>query len=364
MAGGQPNRRRHPDDEAPGPVPGGGRDEVKQTVPADSVEGRFRLAAVQVLDERAEMLAREARGVLDLSDPARADSTWLAARRTRAALELFKPCLSKSNYRAAREEVTRIGQAAGARRDVDAAIALCEAVIAEMGGPEAEGGGRVVARLRREQAERNRELAIHVHGRRLQAFKLRTEDLVASAVRPVEGTHPETVLPLSTLPETMVELVARRLNRLRSLAPVALQPEADRDHHRMRVAAERLRYSLELTAGAFGSQAHTARRSARSLQEILTELRDCDLIVDPVRETIATLEREDIEVLVERARGSRDLDPILVHAVPNRAGYRGLELILLHALARRRMMFDQFRRLWMEQSRQGVWVALATALGG
>jgi len=350
----------HPEQPAPEPRPEAPVPE--DAVPADSVEGRFRLAAARVLDERAAQIVQGAKGVLDVSDPARAQALWLAARRSRAALELFRPCISKSDYRAAREEVTRVGRAVGARRDVDAAIAICQAVAAEMGPQEAEGVGRAIDRLRREQAGLNRELARYVHGRRLQALKVRTEDLAGHAVRPVTGQRPPEPAPLAELPRPAVKLVARRLARLRDLAPAALDPGSARDHHRMRVAAERLRYALELTAEALGSQAHTARRAARGLQEVLGEVRDCDLAVEPLRDTIAELEREDVAVVLDRARGSRDLDPILVQAAPNRAAYRGPELVLVHLAARRQMMFERFRRLWLEQSRQGVWVALETGL--
>ncbi len=344
-------------DAAAGPPPA-----PEDAVPADSVEGRFRLAAARVLNERAAQLVLEAKGVLDVSEPEAADTLWRGARRVRAALEVYRSCMSKSGYRASREEVSRLVRAAGARRDVDAAIAMCRAVGAEMGPLEAEGVNRVVDGLRREQAELNRELARHVHGRRLQAFKVRIEDLAGSASRPVTGAPEEAEATLVELPDRPVELLLRRLERLRDLAPDALDPENTRAHHRMRVAAEKLRYGLELTAGALGSQAHTARRAARGLQEVLGEVRDCDLVVEPVRATIAEMESEDIATVLDRARGSRDLDPVLVQAAPNRAAYRGPELVLVHAGARRGMMFERFRRLWLEQSRQGVWVALHTGL--
>ncbi|HRV59902.1 MAG TPA: hypothetical protein P5138_04680, partial [Solirubrobacterales bacterium] len=66
---------------------------------------------------------------------------------------------------------------------------------------------------------------------------------------------------------------------------------------------------------------HTARRAARGLQEVLGEIRDCDLSVPPAREMTGELEQEDVSTIVDRARGNRDLDPVLVQAAPNRNAY-------------------------------------------
>jgi hypothetical protein len=159
-----------------------------------------------------------------------------------------------------------------------------------------------------------------------------------------------------------VKIVNRRLVRLRSCVPDALEPDASREQQRMRVAAERLRYSLELTAEGLGSQAHTARRAARGLQEVLGEMRDCDLAIPIARGRLAMFEVEDAGTISERARGSRELDPVLVQAAPNRMLYRGPQLAIVHLRARRSMLSERFRRLWLEQSRQGVWVALEASL--
>ena len=328
---------------------------------AAPIDEGFRTTAALVLEERVDQISNLSKGLLDVTDTEPAELMWLATRRMRAALELFRPCFSKSGYRGGREEVRVLTDAVGRRRDIDTAIATVEEVGAEMGDAEREGIVRMVERLRRGQAEANRVLAQSVHGRRMQAFRVRIEDLTDIAVDQDEddrGTHSF----LADVPESAVELVAKRLERLRACVPQALEPYAVKQQHRMGSAAERLRYSLELTAEGLGSQAHTARRAARGLQEILDEVRDCDVVLPEVREQIRLCEEEDVAAMVERARGNRDLDPILVQGAPNRAAYRGLELLVVHLLARRRMMYERFKRLWLEQSRQGVWVALETSL--
>ena len=328
---------------------------------ASPADERFRAVAAAVLEERVDQIATLSKGLLDVTESEPAELMWLATRRMRAALELFRPCFSKSGYRGGREEVRALTEAVGRRRDIDVAIAMVEEVGAEMGDAEREGLNRMADRLRRAQAEANRTLAQSIHGRRMQAFRVRIEDLsdVAGEGERDEGSAPAA---LEELPDSVVELVAKRLERLRACVPAALEPEAVKHQHRMGAAAERLRYALELASGGFGTQAHTARRAARGLQEILTEMRDCDVVLPEVREQIRLMEEADVGTIVERARGSRDLDPVLVQGAPNRAAYRGLELLAVHLLARRRMLYDRFKRLWLEQSRQGVWVALQTSL--
>lgn len=323
---------------------------------------RFRLAASQVLDQRATQITVLSKGVLDVSETAAAEELWLASRRLRAALEVFRPCLGRSAYREGRAEARRISKAVGDRRDVDVAIAAYEEIRAEMDSPEAEGIDRVVALLRREQAAANRSLAQVVHGRRMQAFRVRIEEIADSTVEDDAVDRANEYRPVEALPAEAISLVLKRLERLRNCAPESLEADGIDSQHRMRVAAERLRYALELTGDALGTQAHTARRAARGLQEVLGDMRDCDLAVPPARQVIGELESEDVATIIDRARGSRDLDPVLVQAAPNRFSYRALELSAIHLTARRQMLFERFKRLWLEQSRQGVWVALETSL--
>lgn len=325
-------------------------------------DSRFRLAASQVLEQRATQIAVLSKGVLDVTETGAAEELWLASRRLRAALEVFRPSLGRAEYREGKAEARRISRVVGDRRDIDVVIASYEHVAEEMDPAEAEGIARVIELLRREQAKANRALAQVVHGRRMQAFRVRIEEIADSTADEDAIDRADEYRPVEELPLDTVRLVGKRLERLRAEAPESLEPDGIKAQHQMRVAAERLRYALELTGDALGTQAHTARRAARGLQEVLGEIRDCDLAVPPGRRVVSELETEDVATIIERARGSRDLDPILVQAAPNRASYRGLELAIVHLAARRQMLYERFKRLWLEQSRQGVWVALETSL--
>jgi CHAD domain-containing protein len=324
---------------------------------------QFREDAAVVLEQRVDQMTEISKGLLDVTDTDPADAMWLASRRLRAAFDMFKPVLSKAQFSGTRDEVRQLNRSVGRRRDVDSMINAFEAIAAEMDEGGEYGLARLVDALRAEQADCNRTLASLSNGRRLQALRVRVEDLTGSDFEgDSESEAPAYHYP-DRVPKSARRLVVRRLERLRTSVPTALEPSAVREQHRMRVSAERLRYSLELTAEALGTQAHTARRAARGLQEILGEMRDCDLALPAARDQVRVFEAEDMKAIVERARGSRDLDPVLVQAAPNRMLYRGPHLAAVHLQARRQMLFERFRRLWLEQSRQGVWVALETSLG-
>jgi hypothetical protein len=156
-------------------------------------------------------------------------------------------------------------------------------------------------------------------------------------------------------------IVRVRLDEMRSFAPKALEPDATRKQHDMRIAAKRLRYVLEVTGFCFGRSADLARRRARDLQDILGELHDCDVMLPRVERHLAALRDADAESVRERADDAEDLDPSLAARAPHRTSYRGLETLMVYLQARRRLLFDRFRAFWAEQERSGTWDRLELA---
>ena len=326
------------------------------------LETDFREAAVAVIGRRMDELADASRSVLDLDSPSLADSMLLAAGRLRAAVEFFEPALETTQYRGTRDEIRDLERVVAVRRDLDAAIGLASAVGDEMEPPARLGVDLLVEALDRRRMEANRRLAIAVDERRLQSLRLRLEDLLGGTEPGGPALGGDRFVVPAELPRRARRTVSRRLRRLRRRVPKAL--EAESDPRRSLTAAARLRYLLELSGVALGGQADTARRAARGLQGVLTEVVDCDRTLPLVEEEIATLIEADSATIRERGRGSRSLDPVLVLAAPNRDAYRGLAMVEIDLRARREIEFERFRRLWLEQARQGVWVALEASVTG
>lgn len=165
------------------------------------------------------------------------------------------------------------------------------------------------------------------------------------------------------LADNAARIIRVRLDEMLSFAPAALDSERIADQHDMRIAAKRLRYILETTEFCFGTPAHTARRRARDLQDLLGQLHDCDVMLPRVEAHLAELRAEDAAAVREQAGDSPDLDPRLAARAQHRTAYRGLELLGVYLHARRPLLFDRFREFWVEQERAGTWKRLEREVG-
>jgi CHAD domain-containing protein len=153
----------------------------------------YAIAAVRVVDVRAEEVVEHARGVLDMGDIERVHDMRVATRRLRAALEVFRPCFPRDEFKSVLSEVKAIADALGERRDRDVTIATLEDFGEALAAPDRPGIESLVAKLRTEQQEANEELAGFVDEARLEALRERLDRLVAAA----EGSAGERPMPLS-----------------------------------------------------------------------------------------------------------------------------------------------------------------------
>ncbi len=165
------------------------------------------------------------------------------------------------------------------------------------------------------------------------------------------------------LAENMRRVIMVRLDEMYSFTPAALDPAEVTAAHDMRIAAKRLRYLLELSEPLFGSEAKRAAKVAKNLQDLLGEIHDCDELMPLVRDHIDQLRADDAAAVVASAPpGADDLDPALSKDAPNRAHYRGLELLLVHARARRDLLHNSFTREWHALEQDGFRSRLEAAL--
>jgi len=163
--------------------------------------------------------------------------------------------------------------------------------------------------------------------------------------------------------DNMRRVIVVRVDELFDFIPDALDPEKVEQLHDMRIAAKRLRYLLELSEPLFGAPAKKVAKTVKGLQDILGEIHDCDELMPLVDSYVGGLRAEDAGAVVKSSPvGAKDLDPALVRDAPNRTRYRGLELLAVHARARRDLLHGRFVERWHELEERGFRDELEQAL--
>lgn len=176
--------------------------------------------------------------------------------------------------------------------------------------------------------------------------------------RKVKGLDPDG--PLITNMQRVIEV---RIDELFGFMPDALDPARVEELHDMRIAAKRLRYLLELSQPVFGQAAKKVAKTVKDLQDLLGEIHDCDELMPLVDGHVASLRAADAATVVASAApGAEDLDPALVKDAPNRSRYRGLELLMVHARARRDLLHARFVEEWHRLEEAGFRDELEAAL--
>jgi CHAD domain-containing protein len=150
-------------------------------IPDLAAEDAYAAAAAKIVAVRSQELADHSRDVLDLDDIERVHDMRVATRRLRAALEIFAPCFPKKAHRATLEEIKKLADALGERRDRDVTIAALESFAGELATPDRRGIASLVAVVRAEQREANAALAPHVGAERVAAVLEQLRELVLAA---------------------------------------------------------------------------------------------------------------------------------------------------------------------------------------
>ena len=84
-------------------------------------------------------------------------------------------------------------------------------------------------------------------------------------------------------------ILAVRIGELWSYGPIMPEADRTRELHDARIAAKRLRYTLELFRTVFGAGGDAAIVAIKALQEDLGTLHDADVRIAPITDAIAAL---------------------------------------------------------------------------
>ena len=306
-----------------------------------------------------EAFAKETEGVKAAEDIEYIHRMRVASRRLRAALPLFRSCFPQKQFQKWSEEIRHITQALGEARDTDVQIAYLVKYGKKTekawrsrtpGRPDETPTAPAVRYLLVDLKKRRGLIQKEVLGALESLEKSHAigemRELFSQPLPPLRGVMKRSlsygISPVAAL------RIEKRLGKLLSFEPWVSHPEAVAEHHATRIAAKKLRYTLEVYAPVYRLGLKKPISRVKAVQELLGELHDCDVWISHVTRLLLR-ERSHLRTQDEEKR-------------PDTTTLSSLKVFLAEREKERSLLYRRFVRYWGSLKRARIWEALLTTL--
>jgi len=307
----------------------------------------FCLCGAQTSLHYLHTLVTAMEGVRRAEDSEYVHDMRVASRRLRSVLPLFAACLSRQTCDRWRKPLRRLTRALEEARDTDIQIACVHHFLDhEANAQERHGAERLLLRL--QQRRHALQGPMVEASERFVASQL-TEEMeqtlthLAHASRVSGADTPGRYVYRKTR-----KAIRARLKALQAYAPYVQQPECIEELHAMRIAAKRLRYTMQAFAPLYPDALEEPVRTARTVQTILGDIHDCDVWAHDLPQFLEA-ERDCTLVYFGQAEPFAPLVPGILALQQDRQHYRA-------------QRYQEFVTFWNQVQEQGVWERLQQML--
>jgi CHAD domain-containing protein len=314
-----------------------------------AVDPSYRLLACQFLREQFDILLRELQGVRRNEEREPVHQARVASRRVRAALAMFADCFNTKKAAKWPQRIKKLTRELGAARDKDVQIEFVEEFLAALDEKDKKnrpGVERLLLRLRQGREALQVEVVATLD-------KLEKAGTLAEMYGEMEKTlfslrsHGTPLSSPFVLQATRAHIGDRK-EELMDCARSLDDPEDIRGHHQMRIAAKKLRYTLEISNRVYEGRLDDFIGAFKRVQSLLGDVHDCDVWVQNIDEF---LEQERLATV--KYFGS---------AQPFNRLKPGLLLVCEDRAQHRRQVFGELVKYWEDLDAQHFWNALDDTL--
>ncbi len=233
----------------------------------------------------AEMISLRRRA-LNFNDPEGVHDMRVSSRRLRSALRDFAPHLRRAKLSRQLKGIKALADCLGEVRDDDVAIIALEKLVAKAPHELSEGLHQLIATMKSRRKEEQRELVSCLTLSTLSELQTGFTEALTASVSARSGKSGLSFKKFA------VQTIRGRIRELQKLSTSLHRPHTIKPLHKMRIAAKRLRYAVELFAPCWSDSLNAYAQQVAKLQASLGELHDCDLWIDYCGDRLSKLARK------------------------------------------------------------------------
>ena len=308
---------------------------------------------IQRLLPLVDAFSKEIEGVKTAQDIEHIHRMRVASRRLRAALPLFASCFPEKKYQQWMEEVRTVTRALGEARDTDVQTAFLTKIIKKRDSgrhahsPEnalsisVTGDVETILLSQLQKKRLKLQTAVIISLDKLEKSGVIDEMLVFFHNQEVRAkSSRKRPSPFGIAP-VAASRIARRLINLHSYEEWVHNPDAIAEHHAIRIAAKKLRYTMEVYGPLYRRSLKKHLSRVKKIQEILGDLHDCDVWIDTVMIMLVK------ERLTSQANTRRE--KMRVSKVTRYKHF------LAEREKERKILYQRFVRFWDSLGRSRLW---------
>lgn len=305
----------------------------------------YRLLACLYLRGQLEALIAQVHGVRENQDIEPVHQARVASRRMRAGLRMFGDCFDAKTAGQWRKRIRRLTRGLGRARDLDVHIEFLDEFLAGLEEKD---------RRHRPGVERLR-LRLCQQREAIQPKVIRTLDALQKGnfMAEMAGELEKELFQLRHAGVTLQSryVFARTAMHIRQGRQDVLgheealsDPDDSEGHHQLRIAAKRLRYTMEICDAAYEGQLRPIVKAIKKVQSLLGDIHDCDVWIGYVQEFMGQ----------ERVRTIAYFG----HHGPFNRLKPGLQLLVDERRRYRQEAFDRLLEHWRRLREEHLWDTL------
>jgi CHAD domain-containing protein len=309
------------------------------------VDTAYQLLACQYIKGQVAALKRQVRGARRARDIEYVHQARVASRRLRAAMRIFADCFPAGKVGKWRMQIRRLTRRLGAARDTDVQIEYLKKFISDLPAKSKKlrpGLRRIMLRLKqRRQTIQPKVVKV--------LDRLEEKQVLAEIITELNAitTRCATLRPKirsQFVFQKTQEHIKDRLVGLFSFEHSLDNPRDHTGHHQMRIAAKRLRYTLEICNLPYKNRLTEHIEGLRRLQSLLGKLHDCDVwLID-----IKTFTQDEKTRMMEYLGSMRAFKRLK----------RGIDYLARQRRKDHQTLFGQSVQFWKQLAEQGFWSKL------